>query len=93
MRSREAAPPERDIFEDDTETADFQLKLRHMNSSIQSTETINEITIRENEQESLSRQNLSEAAEELAKNSEDDDDDDPELLGSILTNFPIRQSR
>ncbi len=92
MRSREAAPPERDIFEDDTETADFQLKLRHMNSSIQSTETINEITIRENEQESLSRQNLSETAEELAKNSEDDDDD-PELLGSILTNFPIRQSR
>ena len=93
MRSREAAPPERDIFEDDTETADFQLKLRHMNSSIQSTETINEITIRENEQESLSRQNLSETAEELAKNSEDSDDDDPELLGSILTNFPIRQSR
>ena len=31
MRSREAAPPERDIFEDDTETADFQLKLRHLN--------------------------------------------------------------
>ena len=51
-REREAAPPERDIFEDDTETADFQLKLRHMpqynsnnsninNNALNSTETIN----------------------------------------------------
>ena len=38
---REAAPPERDIFEDDTETADFQLKLRHLNGPQESTETIN----------------------------------------------------
>jgi hypothetical protein len=46
MRAREAAPPERDIFEDDTENADFQLKLRHLNNSssncsmIQATESL-----------------------------------------------------
>ena len=40
MREREAAPPERDIFEDDTETADFQLKLRHMPQLPQSSSNV-----------------------------------------------------
>ncbi len=39
LSDREAAPPERDINEEDTETAEFQTKLRQLGSNPSSTST------------------------------------------------------
>ena len=91
MRGREAAPPERDIFEDDTETADFQLKLRHMPQlpqSCHSSETLKETTTEVVSSEVFVEQHIPEHPNDTTEEINKDDIDKCEQIM-----FPIRQSR